>query len=265
MIIDTHAHIYPDAIALRAATSISEFYDIPVVMDGTLGCLLERGKEAGISRFLVHSVALTHERVESINTYLMKAAAEYGDQLIGFGTMHPDFPDYHAELQRIIDGGLHGVKLHPDFQHFNLDDEKAIALFQAIADMGLPALVHTGDFRQSYSAPSRMANALDKVPDLKVICAHLGGWSVWPEGWKHLAGRENVWVDTSSSLDWLSPEEAADIIHRFGVDRVFFGTDYPMWTPKEELARFMAVPLTDEEREKILHLNFEKFLADLEV
>ncbi|NLO85771.1 MAG: amidohydrolase [Clostridiales bacterium] len=264
MIIDTHAHIYPDAIALRAAKSIGEFYDIPMCMDGTLSCLLERGGEAGISRFLVHSVAVTHERVQSINTYLMNTAAEHGEKLIGFGTMHPDFPDHRAELQRIKDGGLHGVKMHPDFQHFYLDDENAIALFQAMAEMGLPALIHTGDFRQTYSEPRRMAKVLDIVPDLKVICAHLGGWSVWSEGWKHLAGRKNLWVDTSSSLYAISPQEAADIIHRYGVDRVFFGTDYPMWTPKEELERFMALPLTDEEREKILHLNFEKFMADLE-
>lgn len=56
-----------------------------------------------------------------------------------------------------------------------------------------------------------MAHVLDQVPDLKVICAHLGGWSVWKEAWRVLAGRPNVWVDTSSSLYALEPEEAARI------------------------------------------------------
>lgn len=55
-----------------------------------------------------------------------------------------------------------------------------------------------------------------------------------------LAGRPNVWVDTSSSLYALEPEEAARIIRRYGTDRAFFGTDYPMWDPEEEMARFPA-------------------------
>ena len=76
-----------------------------------------------------------------------------------------------------------------------------------------------------------------------------------------LAGRPGVWGDTSSSLYAVEPEEAASIIRHYGVDRVFFGTDYPMWKPEEEVARFMALPLTDEERERILHLNFEAFLG----
>ena len=106
-----------------------------------------------------------------------------------------------------------------------------------------------------------MARALDRVPRLRAICAHLGGWSVWSDAWKILAGRGNVWVDTSSSLYALSPEEAVKVIHRYGASRVFFGTDYPMWKPEEELARFRALPLTPEEREMILHKNFELFLA----
>ena len=104
---------------------------------------------------------------------------------------------------------------------------------------------------------------LDQVPDLKVICAHLGGWSVWKEAWRVLAGRPNVWVDTSSSLYALEPEEAARIIRRYGTDRAFFGTDYPMWDPEEEMARFLRLPLTDGEREQIFHLNFEAFLREL--
>ena len=165
------------------------------------------------------------------------------------------------ELDRILSLGLKGVKLHPDFQHFCLDDPNAVKLFEAMAERNLALLVHTGDKRYPYSQPERMARALDRVPRLRAICAHLGGWSVWSDAWKILAGRGNVWVDTSSSLYALSPEEAVKVIHRYGAGRVFFGTDYPMWKPEEELVRFRALPLTPEEREMILHKNFEHFLA----
>ncbi|MBQ7868392.1 MAG: amidohydrolase [Clostridia bacterium] len=262
-IFDVHCHVYPDAIAKRAADSIGEFYQLNMHMSGTLSDLLSRGQAAGISRFVINSAAVTASRVHSINDFLIQAAASDPEHLVGFGTMHPDYENIGGELDRIRQNGLHGVKLHPDFQHFCLDDSKAIAMFEALAERGLPALIHTGDHRYPYSEPARMAKVLDKVPDLQVICAHLGGWSVWTEAWKELAGRPGVWVDTSSSLYAITPEEGADIIHRYGVDRVFFGTDYPMWAPDDELKRFMALPLTDEEREKILHANLEQFLASL--
>ena len=261
-IIDTHAHIYPDKIALKAAASIGDFYDIPMNLDGTVGALLAAGQEAGITRHLVHSVAVTWERAHSINDFIAASVAAHPEKFIGFGSIHPDHPEMEKELDRMLGLGLRGVKLHPDFQHFKLDDLAALRLFAAMAERGLPLLVHTGDYRYDYSNPERMARALDQVPRLTAICAHLGGWSVWSDAWKLLAGRGNVYVDCCSSLYAIEPEEAVKIIHRYGADRVFFGTDYPMWNPKEEVARFMALPLTEEEREMILHRNFERFIGE---
>ena len=263
-IIDTHAHVYPDPIALRAAASIGEFYDIPMQLSGTVHELLVQGAAAGISRFLVCSAAVTPSRVRAVNDYLISVSQQYPEQFVVFGTMHAEYEDVAGELDRIKAAGLRGVKLHPDFQHFCLDDEKAIAMFEAMTERNLPALIHTGDQRYPYSEPRRMARVLDRVPKLKAICAHMGGWSVWNEAWRELAGRPGVWVDTCSSLYAMEPGDAVDVIRRYGADRVFFGTDYPMWNPSEELRRFMSLPLTDEEREKILHRNFEAFLAGLE-
>ena len=258
--IDSHAHIYPDAIAAKAALSIGEFYHMDIEGDGRLETLLTRGAQAGIVKHLVHSVGVTPDRVPRVNDYLMKAAAKYPDRLVGFGTLHPDMPDVRAEMKRIREGGLHGVKLHPDIQRFLIDSDAAMDMFRALAEMNLPVLVHTGDTRYPYSQPARMARVLREIPDLKAICAHLGGWSIWSEAWKELADLPNAWVDTSSSLYALTPEEGASIIRRYDGTHVLFGTDYPMWDPVEERARFDALPLTPQERENIAHLNFESFM-----
>ena len=106
-----------------------------------------------------------------------------------------------------------------------------------------------------------MMKFLDAFPDLVCICAHLGGWSEWDDAWKVLSGCENVYVDTSSSLYALSPEEGRKIVRHYSRDRVLFGTDYPMWRPREELERFRNLKLTDEEEEKILCLNAETLLG----
>jgi len=263
-IIDVHAHIYPDAIAQHAADTIGQFYEQSMYLSGTVHELLVRGRAAGISRFVVHSAAVTAKRVLAVNDFIMRVAAEYPDEFIGFGTMHPDFENVEAELDRMKAGGLKGVKLHPDFQHFCLDDEKAVAMFKAMAERNLPGLVHTGDQRYPYSEPERMARVLDAVPDLKVICAHLGGWSRWTDAWRILAGRPGVWVDTCSSLYAITPEDGAEVIRHYGANRVVFGTDYPMWKPEEEIEKVNRLPLTDEEKEMIFHKTFEAFMETLD-
>ena len=262
-IYDVHCHVYPDAIAHHAAETIGNFYQIPMCMSGTLSELVARGTAAGISRFVIHSAAVTPNRVVSINNFLIASGKSDPEKLVAMGTMHPEFEEVEKELDRFRENGLMGVKLHPDFQHFCLDDPKAISMFRAMAQRNLPALIHTGDKRYPFSQPLRMARVLDQVPDLKVICAHLGGWSVWTEAWNLLAGRPGVWVDTSSSLYAIEKDEAADVIRRYGADRVFFGTDYPMWTPEGEIERFLGLPLTKEEQDKILWRNLDGFLASL--
>ena len=260
-IIDIHAHIYPDAIAQKAAISIGEFYDIPMRHDGALETLLTVNREAGITRSVVHSVAVAWEKVERINDFIALSVKKHPEQLIGFATMHPQHPHIQKELERAVALGLRGVKLHPDFQHFPIDDEAAFPIYEAM-ESRLPLLIHTGDTRYDYSQPWRMARVLDRFPRLQVICAHLGGWSQWTTAYEILAGRPNVWVDTSSSLYAISPEVAREAILHYGIDRVMFGTDYPMWNPTEETARFKALGFSSEDMEKVLYKNAEKLLHE---
>ena len=70
---------------------------------------------------------------------------------------------------------------------------------------------------------------------------------------------ENLRLDTSSSLPIIDRDEALRLLDHFGIDRFFFGTDFPMWDPVKELARFHALGLSEEEEDKILHKNFEEF------
>ena len=88
-IIDAHVHIYPDKIALKASKAIGDFYGIPMDYDGTVNGLLEVGKKAGISRYLVHSVATTPHQVHSINTFILEQLKAH-KEFIGFITLHPD-------------------------------------------------------------------------------------------------------------------------------------------------------------------------------
>ena len=258
-ILDIHAHIYPDVIAQKASDTIGEFYRLPTRHDGTLKTLLKEESAAGVTKMAVHSVAVTWEKVARINDFIAGAAKSHA-HVIGFATMHPDHPRIASEIDRAISLGLTGMKLHPDFQHFNIDDEKAYPIYEAVEGR-MPLLIHTGDNRYETSRPERMAKVLDRFPRMQTICAHLGGWSQWEDAHRILAGRPNVWVDTSSSLYALSAEAAREIILHYGIDRVLFGTDYPMWTPSAELDRLRALGFPPADMEKILYTNAQNLLG----
>ncbi len=262
MIIDAHAHIFPDKIAQKAVDGIGGFYDmLKMRFDGKLSSLLEIGEKAGMDKYIVQSVATVPAQVVSINTFIADCVAEHPDKLIGFATIHPDFEDVSGELDRAMALGLKGIKIHPDFQRFCIDDEKAIPIYEYAVEHKLPILIHTGDFRYEWSKPSKMAKVLDKYPDLIAIGAHFGGWSEWDDAMNVLTGYKNFYVDTSSSLYSMTPDEARKAIDAFGIDKVFFGTDYPMWNPVDEMELFNKIPLTDDEKELILYKNVERVVG----
>ena len=256
-IIDSHCHIYPDKIAQKASDATANFYELPPSLDGRISTLLEHGERAGIEHFIVQSVATTPKQVSSINNFIARAVAESGGRFTGLGTLHPDSEDMKADVDEIIALGLKGVKLHPDIQKVKLDDPRMHKMYE-LCEGRLPMLLHTGDCRYDNSNPNRLIPILEKYPSLTVIGAHFGGWSIWEEATKQLYTYKNFLVDCSSSLYAISKEKAKELILAYGTDRVLFGTDYPLWTPEEEIERFMSLDLTDEQREDILYNNTAK-------
>ena len=118
-------------------------------------------------------------------------------------------------------------------------------------------LLHMGDSRYQYDNPGMIAHILRRFPRLQLICAHMGGYSEWAEARACLKS-ENELLDCSSTSFAMSAGDWRDIIRYFGAGRVMFGSDFPMWDHKDELERFLALKLTEEERERIFHGTFEE-------
>ena len=260
-IIDAHAHIYPEKIAKKATDTIGVFYDIEMEMPaGTAERLLEEGRRAGVSRYVVHSVATTAHQVRSINEFIRREM-EAHPEFIGFITLHQDLTEdeVRAEVDWAVENGFRGIKLHPDFQKFNIDDEVAQKFYRA-ASGRLPILFHVGDDRYDYSKPERLVRMARRYPELTFIAAHFGGYRCWDDAPLY-AGLPNVYFDTCSSLPFISPERARQIIDMLGAERFFFATDFPMWDAVGEMERFNEIPMTSQEREMILSGNIKRLLG----
>ena len=260
-IVDCHCHIYPEKIAARAVESIGKFYDIPMDMDGTQAMLLREGEAAGLTHYLIFSVATKPAQVRSVNSFIAERVSESGGRMTGLGTMHPESEDMAGDMEHLLSLGLKGVKLHPDIQGFCLDDPRNREIYRLCSEAGIPVLLHTGDTRYDYSNPNRLIPMLKAYPDLLFIGAHFGGWSLWEEAPALLCSYPNFVVDCSSSLYQLTPEKAAELIRTYGAERVLFGTDYPMWRPVDEVERFYKIPLTEEERDLVLWKNAERIFG----
>ena len=176
--IDFHSHVYPDAIAPKAADSIREFYHLgDDAMDGKVQTLLERGTKAGIEKFVILPVALRPSRTRHINDFIIGEVAKE-ERFFGYGTIHAGMQDICQEVEYIMEKGLLGLKMHPDSQVFAIDDPRLFPVYDMIGDQ-LPILFHMGDHRYDYSHPARLRKVLDLFPKLRVIAAHFGGYSMY--------------------------------------------------------------------------------------
>ena len=258
-IIDSHCHIYPDKIAGKASQSISDFYGgMPMRNDGSLKRLFDVGDAAGADMFIVNSVALTPGHAATINRYIAEAARESGGRLFGLGALHPDSADIERDIRLIKQLGLKGVKLHADIQRIAIDDPRCFKIYEILQAENLPVLLHTGDSRYQYSNPENVVPALESFKKLTFIGAHYGGWSVWEEAAKRLARYENFYADTSSTFGCAGIEFVKKLLPKYDINRVLFGSDYPMWNPSDELDSLFSLGLPQEQYKKILCENCER-------
>ena len=256
-IIDSHCHIYPEKIANKAVGAIGDFYGIEMKCKGTSAELLEILNKNNITKAVIHSTATKPEQVPSINDFIINTV-ETSNKFIGFGTMHPDYDKLDEEFDKMLKNGLKGIKIHPDFQMRNIDDKSMDTIYEIVGDK-MPVLFHIGDKRKDFSNPQRLKNVMKRFPKLKPIAAHLGGYSVWLEALEILKD-ENVWVDTCSSFNFLDDSTIIKLINTYGIEKVLFATDYPMWDFNKEYERLMSLNLKNSDLEKIFSKNIKSLI-----
>lgn len=256
--IDMHTHVYPDAIAAKAARSIRNYYHLGENMDGTIHTLLERGSAAGVEHFLILPVAVKPEHVQSINNFTARQVLDHSC-FTGFGTVHAEMENMMEEVERIKALGLKGVKIHPDCQHFDIDDPRLFPLYEELQGR-MPMMIHLGDENYDYSHPARLRRVLKLFPQLQVCAAHFGGHTMYETAKENLSDTDCM-LDISSTLMFLDKKVAEDYVNHYGAERLAFGTDYPVWDPIQEVQRFLSLNLTDDQKEQIAWKTAQRFLG----
>jgi predicted TIM-barrel fold metal-dependent hydrolase len=257
-VIDVHTHAWPDAIAARAlAGSLPE---LQPVGDGRVSSALEAMDAAGVDRSVCLAVANTPEQVEAANRFVGSLDRT---RFVGFGSIHAGLsPEENvASLER---HRLCGAKIHPVFQDYRLDDRRLWATLEAIEGRFI-ALVHVGagiGTAGERCTPAMVKQIVQRFPRLDLIACHFGGYHALEEADEHIIGLP-VYLDTSwpPTVADLDQERVHRIVERHGVERVLFGSDWPMASPSAEIKALQDLPLSDNQCVAILGENTARLLA----
>ena len=263
MIIDFHTHCFPDKLAEKALPVLKNRSGITHPFhDGTVNGLLELAKSCGIDYSVVLNIATNPNQQSKVNDFAI--SLKEIDGIIPFGSVHPDSPDALEELDRLKANGIKGIKLHPDYQDFFVNDKKMIPIYEKIASLGMITLFHCG-FDIGYPEPvhctaQALAEMLPVFSGVPVVAAHFGGiWSL-PETRKHLAGK-NVYLDTAYGYGTITPRYAKEIIDIHGVDKILFASDAPWNAPWQDIDLIKCFGLTEDEEKAVLGENARKLLG----
>ena len=261
MVIDFHVHCFPDKIAQRATESLAKAASLPLMSDGTVRGIKASMKKAGIDKSLILNIATKPSEIPSI---IQWSSTIQDDEIIAFGSIHPDTSDWVEQLVAMREAGLRGIKFHPEYQSFYVDDPKMYPIYEKAADLGLVIIFHAGGDlgmpEPYHCTPNRMRQVLRAIPGAKMVAAHMGGFEYWDDVERYLVG-EDIYFDTSFSLHEMSPEQFNRIYLEHGYEKLLFASDSPWGDQSTEVERIQSMELTAEARSAMMGGNAARLLG----
>ncbi|UCG78844.1 MAG: amidohydrolase family protein [Nitrospirota bacterium] len=262
-IIDFHAHIFPDRVAGPALDQLTEHSgEYKPCTDGTLRGLLGSMDAAGIRMSVISNIATKPSQSYPILDFCDEIK---GERIYPLISIHPENSYEEAKdlLNRAEGMGIRGVKFHPMYQDFEIDDEKMYELYGLIRDRGFFTIFHTGydiAFPGNNNADlERVQKIADMFSDMTIVVTHTGGWRQW-ERVGLITGADNIYSEISMTQSEVNDDDFIKLISLFDERKIFFGTDSP-WTDQADMVnRVMALSLSGPLKEGILFKNAEVFL-----
>ena len=262
MLIDFHAHVFPDRLAAGAVAGLAARAHFTPYTNGSLADTQRIMSEQGVDRFVALNIAVSPKTERHVNDFAI-SLLRYPN-VIPFGSVHPDSENALSELSRLQKAGVKGIKFHNEYQGFFVDDGKGMRIYEECVRLGLIMLFHGGADRgfspPVKTPPARMRKVAQAFPEGKFVVAHLGGQDMIGDAVEYLSDT-NVMIDVSFSAKTAGLHEAEDCIRAFGFSRVLFGTDCPWDTPENTLAFLKKMRFSDEEYALIYAENALRLLG----
>ncbi|MCP3984761.1 MAG: amidohydrolase [bacterium] len=278
--IDTHAHVEQDshgcfALDQELLDASAKYFKADAERTPTVEHLAEyyRSRQMAAVIFTIDATTgLGHPALSSEE--IADAAAAHADILIPFGSVDPRLGarSVHRAKALVNDHGARGFKFHPTLQAFEPNDAAYYPLYEAIEELGVPAIFHTGQtgigaglpggrgLKLRYSAPMLLDDVAADFPGLTIILAHPSvPWQ--DEAISMATHKPNVYIDLSGWSPKYFPPQLVRAANGLLSKKVLFGSDYPVLTPDRWLADFEKLDLKPEVRPRILKENAVEVLG----
>lgn len=278
MIIDCHTHIFPDEIRRQrdayfpGEPGFELLYRDPLKskMAGA-DELIDVMDKQGIDISIVFGFPWQQsETIRLHNNYVMEAVRRFPDRLFGLCCLDPFMKDPVSEIERCLAGGLAGVG-ELAFYNRGLDDEVLTSLTPVLKfclEKNLPVMIHTNEpvgHEYPGKAPmtlKQIAGLIKRFPQNRIILAHWGGglfmYNLLKKEMKELL--ENTYFDTAASPFLYDSRIYKIATEMIGVDRILFGSDFPLLKPERYFRELELSGLADEDIAAICGLNAARLL-----
>jgi uncharacterized protein len=258
--IDIHTHAFPDELAERAIRTLESESPVKARLDGTLSALLVSMDRAGIAVSVIASIATKPQQADAILAWSLRIASP---RIVPFASVHPEDRRAADRLAEIASSGIRGIKLHPYYQRFEIDEERMAPIYGEAERLGLVVLMHAGfDIgfpRDRIADPARIARVASRFPGLKIVAAHLGGWCDWDEVERRLIGRP-IRLDLATCAAYMPPQQLTRFLQRHPADCLVFGSDSP-WEDQAESLDAVRRLCPQDRLPAILRGNAERLLG----
>ncbi len=272
MIIDVHTHIFPRQVRQNREKFFSSESNFELLYQSPKAKLIG-GRELisamdanRVDRAVVFGFPWTDIEISKThNDYIMETVLKYPDRFIGLGCFDPASPGAMAEAARCLTGGLGGIG-ELAFYRSGIDDvalEKLAPVMGMCAERDLPVLIHTNEpvghvyHGKTPITLSQIYGLIKRFADNKIVLAHWGGglffYALMKKEVKHIL--KNVYFDTAASPYLYDPEVYQIAIQLVGIDKILFGSDFPLLAPEKYFSEMEQAGLARDQIEPICGLN----------
>ncbi len=268
---DAHGHLALDAELMDASAAYFKSGQDRTPTVERLAAYYRERRMAAVVFTVDATTGLGHPALSSEE--IAAAAAAHPDVLIPFGSVDPHRPDAVARARSLVlDHGVRGFKFHPSLQAFAPNAREHYPLYEAIQELGVPALFHTGQtgigaglpggrgIKLRWSDPMLLDDVAADFPGLTIVLAHPS--VPWQDAAISIATHKaNVYIDLSGWSPKYFPPQLVKAAGSFLRHKVLFGSDYPVLTPDRWLADFDTLDIKPEVRPLILKENAARVLS----
>ncbi len=266
MLIDFHTHAFPEKLAQRALASLSAAIHIQPHTDGTVSDLISKMDAEGVDRAVICNIATKPKQTGNVNDFAIATKREFGHRVIPLGSLHPLCENAEAEITRLYDSGIQGLKIHPDYMGVEIDDPAFDEIFALAAAHNMFIMTHAGfdvySPNKIWATPDAILRRLMRSPDTRLICAHYGGNQLYDAVEEKLLA-QNLYIDTScATISGLEKKQAERILLGHDPDKILFGSDCPWCSSAETFAYVDSLAIPSALKDKIYYQNALSLLGE---